>query len=163
MVPTPLPILAQYVQALGPTFVAIVAAVIASVIAWRQWKTAQAKVLLDLFERRMALSIEVRDAVNEVLHSRKDRSRDDLAITMDYMRSLRKSQFLFGPEIQNYLTDLQVVLFQYCGYRLYIAEGGTPSDEDIRSANESADKLRDSFRDFPKVIAPYVNMHQKLS
>jgi hypothetical protein len=40
----------QYIQALGPTVVAVVAAGIAGYIAWRQWRTAHDKLSFDLFE-----------------------------------------------------------------------------------------------------------------
>jgi hypothetical protein len=50
-----LPIWLEYAKALGPSFVAVVAASIAGTIAYRQWRTAQNKLKLDLFEKRMAI------------------------------------------------------------------------------------------------------------
>jgi hypothetical protein len=47
-----LPSCVQYIQALGPTFVAVVAAGIAGYIAWRQWRTAHDKLTFDLYEKR---------------------------------------------------------------------------------------------------------------
>jgi hypothetical protein len=41
----------EYVQALAPTVVAIIAALIASYIAWRQWRTAHDKLSFDLYEK----------------------------------------------------------------------------------------------------------------
>ena len=54
MQPSQLPLCVQYVQALAPTFVAIVAAGIAGYIAFRQWRTAQDRLSFDLFEKRFA-------------------------------------------------------------------------------------------------------------
>src|SRR6516165_2867269 len=57
-----LPYWVQYVQALGPTVVAVIAALIAGYIAWRQWRTAHGqwrtahdKLSFDLYEKRFAV------------------------------------------------------------------------------------------------------------
>lgn len=52
---TQLPLWVEYVKALGTPVVALIAASIAGVIAYRQWVTARNKLKLDLFDRRMAV------------------------------------------------------------------------------------------------------------
>jgi hypothetical protein len=39
----------------GPAFIALIAVIIASMIQYRQWKTAQDKLKLDLFEKRVCI------------------------------------------------------------------------------------------------------------
>jgi len=57
-----LPYWIQSIQALGPTVVAIIAALIAGYIAWRQWRTAHRQwrtahdqLSFDLYEKRFAV------------------------------------------------------------------------------------------------------------
>lgn len=50
-----LPLYIEYIKALGPTIVALIAASIAGVIAYRQWKTARNKLKLDLFDKRLTI------------------------------------------------------------------------------------------------------------
>jgi hypothetical protein len=47
-----LPYGVEIIRAVGPTIVAIIAAAIALVIGWRQWRTSHDKLKFDLFERR---------------------------------------------------------------------------------------------------------------
>jgi hypothetical protein len=49
-----------------PVVTAIIAALVA-VIAWLQWRTAQEKVLLDLFDRRFAVYEELRAIIGQHL------------------------------------------------------------------------------------------------
>ncbi len=49
----------QWLQALGPTISSVVIGSIAAYVAWRQWRTAQDKIQLDLFDRRFALFLDV--------------------------------------------------------------------------------------------------------
>jgi len=60
-----LPIWLVYVQALGPPFVAFVFGAVAAMIAWRQWKTANDKLRLDLFDRRWKVFDAVKLMVNK--------------------------------------------------------------------------------------------------
>jgi hypothetical protein len=53
--PSQLPFWLQYVQALGPTTVAVVVGAVAAYIAWRQWRTANDRLRFDLFEKRAAV------------------------------------------------------------------------------------------------------------
>jgi len=47
----------QSVQALGPTVVAVIAALFALYIGRRQWKTAHDRLSFDLFEKRFARAL----------------------------------------------------------------------------------------------------------
>jgi len=58
-----LPYCVQYVQALGPTVVAVVAALFALYIGLRQWRTAHYRLSLDMFEKRFAVYKAVKDFV----------------------------------------------------------------------------------------------------
>ena len=52
---TCLPYWVHVIQAVGPSFVAVIAAVIAGLIAFRQWQTARTRIKLDLFNERFEL------------------------------------------------------------------------------------------------------------
>jgi len=62
-----LPYWVQYVQALAPAVVAIIAALIAGYIAWRQYKTAHYRLCLDMFEKRFAVYKATQDLLTIAL------------------------------------------------------------------------------------------------
>jgi hypothetical protein len=90
----------------GPPFVALVVAFVASIIQYNQWRTARDKVRLDLFEQRLDIYNELFIYVNEKL------LRSD--ITQDEFRALEKAmnaaQFLFPKNVCSYLNDLKSLI-----------------------------------------------------
>ncbi|QEE47480.1 hypothetical protein FVA81_24005 [Rhizobium sp. WL3] len=76
---------------------------IAAVIAWRQWRTAQDKVKLDLFDRRFAVFMDVRRLVSEAYQLGKF---TDPTLPNE---TIAKARFLFGDEIQEELGRLHAL------------------------------------------------------
>ena len=69
-------------------------------IAYRQWKTAQNKLKLDLFDRRFAIYFATREFIKLTLSST---AGDGLDLT--YLQQIRLAQWLFGHEICAYLEN----------------------------------------------------------
>ncbi len=77
-------------------------AMIATYIAWQQWKTNQRKLVMDRFDRRLRIYEEVRKILSIVL-------RDANASTDELLRfriSVSEADFLFGPEIVEYIDEV---------------------------------------------------------
>ncbi|AJY67697.1 hypothetical protein [Burkholderia glumae] len=94
----------EYAKGLPAAVVALLAAFIAATIAFRQYRVAKAKLNLDLFERRYELFDLVWDYASHVSHNGvgwlHGEQRIDLANTQP------KIQFLFGPEIADYVHEI---------------------------------------------------------
>ncbi|WP_155737525.1 hypothetical protein [Agrobacterium tumefaciens] len=73
---------------------------VAGVIAWRQWRTAQDKVKLDLFDRRFAVFMDARRLVSEAVALGKitDQNLPNEVIA--------RGRFLFGDEVLAKLGEL---------------------------------------------------------
>ena len=83
-----------------PVFVATLAiGGLAALIAWRQWKVAQAKLKLDLFEKRYVIFLATWGELSHVVNSDISFQRSG---ELDNLRP--QAQFLFGDEIFTYLT-----------------------------------------------------------
>lgn len=63
-----LPMWIEYVKALGTPVVALVAASIAGVIAYRQWRTARNKLKLDLFDKRVEVYAAAVELIKEIVY-----------------------------------------------------------------------------------------------
>ena len=154
-----LPILVQYIQALGPTFIAVIAGAIASMIAWRQWKTAHQRGVLDLFERRMAVYQDLRSVISSIVTSGHSTTETFLEFTW----AADKVSVLFGPEVQAYIANLRHDLNIHVTQCTMIDKlGGEARATAIRVQSEKFERLAAFYDEFPKLIAPYVEMHQKI-
>lgn len=96
-----------------------VIAIVATSIAWQQWKTNQLKLELDLYDRRLKVYEEVRQILSIIVRDAKA-SYDDL---LKFRRAVSEADFLFGPEIPAHVEEiyqrgvkLQYWSGQYCDY-----------------------------------------------
>lgn len=90
----------SYGTALGAPFVALVAALIAGSIAYRQWKTAQNKLKMDLFDKRMELYELVEGALAHMV-----RRTLNGETYRDYRIAVKKLPWLCSKEVQDFVED----------------------------------------------------------
>jgi hypothetical protein len=98
-----LPSCVQYIQALGPTFVAVVAAGIAGYIAWRQWRTAHDKLTFDLYDRRFKVYEATRFFLFTAITQGQVNGDDYRA----FLNGLRGAEFLFNKETVGRLVNIR--------------------------------------------------------
>jgi len=76
--------------------------ILATYIAWQQWKTNQQKLNLERYERRLRVYEEVRKILSIIARDAKV-STDDL---LKFRTSVSEADFLFAPEIPVYIDEL---------------------------------------------------------
>jgi hypothetical protein len=78
-------------------------AVFVALVGFFQWRTAQDKAALDLFERRHEIFLVVREAVGQMVSSSPgfDRARE-----IEFLQMMERAYFFFGDDVQNYLKTL---------------------------------------------------------
>lgn len=84
-----------YISAL---FVPMIA-VFGALIAYRQWRTAQNKLKLDLFDRRLVIYEAARDYISSVMTSGKTTNEKEFG----FLTGTRGAKWLFNDEITQYL------------------------------------------------------------
>lgn len=72
-------------------------------VAWRQHRTAQEKLRLDLFEKRWAVYVALRDFLSVVLR----RATIDIEDLRAFTLGAAQAQFLFGQGINDYLAEVK--------------------------------------------------------
>lgn len=79
-----------------------VIAIVATYIAWQQWKTNQLKLYLDRYDRRLKIYEEVRQILSIIVRDAKASYHD----LMQFKRAVSEADFLFGPEIPAYIDEI---------------------------------------------------------
>lgn len=77
-------------------------AIVATYIAWQQWKTNQRKLVMDRYDRRLRIYEEVRKILSIVMRDAKA-STEDL---LKFRTSVSEADFLFAPEIIAYIDEI---------------------------------------------------------
>ena len=84
-------------------FIAVTTAIFVAVVAFLQWRTAQQKAALDLFDRRYAIYEIVRKAVETMTSNS---NAFDLEREVEFMQAMERAYFFFGDDVVSYLERL---------------------------------------------------------
>jgi hypothetical protein len=87
---------------LTPAFITLVVGLIASLVAYLQYKANRDKLRLDLFSKRLEAFEKLQDYLRDVLGEGRVTNKG-LSLLAE---ARAKSRFLFGPEIESYFDEL---------------------------------------------------------
>jgi hypothetical protein len=122
-------------------------------------RSAQQKLILDLFEKRWSIVAELREVIGEVLRT----GNVSHEANVNFCSATDRAAFLFGPEVTSYLAKLRASLSKHKAARADI-------DSNIdRRRDKAADIQYREFEviqgfntSFDPLIAPYMQMHDKV-
>lgn len=91
----------ELVKGMPAAFVALVIGLIAASIAYRQYRVAHAKLKLDLFDKRYTIFLDTWTILSSVVSSGVQATG---GLTTPFNNLIPQAAFLFGSDIENYLT-----------------------------------------------------------
>lgn len=97
-----------YWAALGTPIVAFAAAAVAALIAYRNWRTAQNKLKLDLYDRRKKVLTEIREMIRTTTEYQM--VTDDTVA--DFEKAINEAEWLFGEDVYAHLANTTLDLFE---------------------------------------------------
>jgi uncharacterized membrane protein YccC len=150
-----LPLWMQYVQALGPTVVAIVVGLVAGHIAWRQWRTANHRLRLDLFEKRYAVYEAIKNVIGHVqLHGQI--TADELG---GFYAAVRGAEFLFKGKTRNFITKISDAAFRARMVTFARERQGDRASEAVIDREEDLlDVLRSAEQQLEQLFSRYLDL-----
>lgn len=138
-----------YVDLLSALLTPLIA-VIATYIAYQQYRANQLKLRHDLYDRRL----QVFNAVAEFLAHVMREGTTDRAQLMTLLQKTRESYFLFGNQVSKYVTELYEKGVDLEYYDKQLDHSGLPvGEERTRLAHQQGDLLK-WFADQFDVIRP---------
>jgi|SRR5450759_693840 hypothetical protein len=78
--------------------IAAITTIFVATVAFLQWRTAQQKAVLDLFERRHAIYEIVRNAVGTIASNS---TAFDQGREVEFMQAMERAYFFFGDDVEN--------------------------------------------------------------
>jgi len=112
----------ELVKGLPAAFVTLIIGIIAASVAYRQYRTARAKLNLDLYDRRFELFDTTWGFLSSIVQGDLVRQKDHREILNNLLPSAR---FLFGEEIASYLDkiiSLHIELFKLTNRQLEVLQ-----------------------------------------
>jgi hypothetical protein len=152
-----LPLWMQWIQAIATGAIAIFAAF----IAYRQ--TAHQRVVLDLFERRMAVYEAARSVIGEIMRE----GAADTALFFRYVQATDRLPLLFGDEVVEFsdLTRKRINKLSVHRAMIKAQNDGTFVPNYAAHVDQEAktlDEISKFYDEFATLVMLYVRMTQKL-
>ncbi len=145
------PVWIQVLQALLTPAIAIAVAV----IGFLQWRTAHQKVILDLFNRRMAVYEKLGRSMRMMNISAKISDDSDRL----FLEAQAEATFVFGRDVQEYFRELWLVFTES---RTLTRDNGYDSDVTTAQHLKLMRTINDFYEKGSDRFAPYMRMDQKL-
>lgn len=148
--------LRPYIELFSASLTPLIA-IIATYIAYQQYRNNRAKLRHDLFERRMVIYDKAGELIIRGTESRKLNTEDLVA----YAQALNEAEFLFGKDVCNYLKELDKQLHRKRVLELTI---GTESVEDRHPLILEVRDIERWFDNQPEILnqrfMKYLNLKQ---
>ena len=135
-------------------------AAFAALIAYLQWVTAHQKIVLELFDKRLAAFQEIQAALIPIMRNGAVTQEDFFA----FARAVERCRFLFGDDVHEYLAELRKKMSFMSAYTDQTI-GQRTEPERSRLIDKKYNYLND-LADFEKhgvpLFAPYMKLDQKM-
>jgi len=138
-------------------------AVFAAFIAYRQWRTAHQRVVLDLFERRMAIYDAARAVIGEIVRE----GAAEEGVFFRYVQATDRLPLLFGDEVVKYSNETRERINQLTLHTTMVRANsqGQAVPNFVHHVNEKGRILGEIVKfydEFSALVMPYVRMTQSV-
>jgi hypothetical protein len=148
----------QYIQALGPTIVAIVVGAIAAYIAYRQWLTAHYRLRFDVYEKRFAAYDATRSLISTITFHGQT-TPEDLG---NFYNGIKGAEFLFDGGTRDFMMKIGDLAFKARMARFALERSPNHPNQDrlIDQEEDFLELLRDQGQDqrLEKKFARYLDL-----
>jgi hypothetical protein len=120
---------------------AIIVSIVVAVVQYAQWRTANQKVVIDLYDRRLKVYQQLEKAISPVL---RDGEVNGAAFN-EFMIGQADATFLFGEDVQEYLKSLRKCFAWLLSMR----------NEVIENSPKRAESIDTKFKYIAEIVAFY--------
>lgn len=137
----------------------VVIAGFGALIAYFQWRTTHQRVVLDLFERRVAVFQEIENAAKAMLNA-VTRKEIDSAF-WSFVRAEANARFLFGAEVAIHLADRRADCAAIAAFS-DVSEDHPEWRQMKERQYEALKHLADFVQNSASLFSPYIRLDQKM-
>ena len=134
-------------------FAALIAAATVS-IAFFQWRTAQQKVVIDVFEERYKIYQQLRTAVSDYLQT----LVFQLEARRNFFEAMSRARYYFGAEVDSYLTSILRDINTAHLFDRYAERPSAKIDDQVDRLN----RINAFYTEIDKMFVPYMRIDQKM-
>jgi len=133
---------------------------VAAYIAWRQWRTSQDRLVLELFDRRFQVFQELTRTIAGAFQKTGVKI-SDLA---NFDAATEKARYLFGAEVHEYLKDVRKKLIDIHAIETALAEmpDGASRTRAEAKITDALNEMHAFYGKLAEMVTPYMRMTTKI-
>jgi hypothetical protein len=140
------------------TWVGVVIAFGVALISYAQWRTANQRVVLDLFQKRIDVYEDIESALGVVLRE----GKVDEDAFRRFLTSKLAARFLFGRDVLAYLDSIyKDIVSLNTIYRDDVIDTKPDREALINKKYDAFNHIAEFAQNAPEIFAPYMRMNQK--
>ncbi|MGD0335223.1 MAG: hypothetical protein ABSA90_18520 [Xanthobacteraceae bacterium] len=128
--------------------------IVGAIISYFQWRTAQQKVALDLFDSRYEIYEDLRKIVTEFMGNLEFNNE----LQRSYLYAQNRARFYFGAEVEDYLEMLRIDMMRGHYFDRF-------ADRQAVNVNEQVarlDRIAAFYNEIDKMFIPYMRNDQRM-
>lgn len=137
----------------------ITIAVVVAVVQYAQWRTANQKVVVDLYDRRLKVFAKIEGAIGQVV---REGNCDNTAF-YEFSQGQADARFLFGNDVLDYLQELRKCLSFMVSFSDVVIDRSADREKLINKKSEMMTKFMNFYQESPALFGPYIGLTQKLT
>jgi hypothetical protein len=145
---------------MSATLISIAAIIVSIVVAgvqYAQWRTANQKVVIDLYDRRLKVYQQLEKAIGPVLRE----GEVSAAAFKEFMIGQADATFLFGEDVQEYLKSLRKCFAALLGMTKEFIDNSPERAKLVETKSKYLLEIVTFYDTAPRLFAPYMKLTQK--
>jgi hypothetical protein len=136
---------------------AIIVSVVVAIVQYAQWRTANQKVVVDLFDRRLKVYNQLADGISPVVRE----GEVSGSAFNEFMIGQADATFLFGDDVQDYLKELRRCFAWLMSMTNEVIDNSPKRAELIDTKFKYIAEIVAFYDKAPALLAPYMKLAQK--
>lgn len=135
----------------------VTVAVIVAVVQYAQWRIANQKVVVDLYDRRLKVFHQLESAVDIVM---RDGEANGNAF-QNFAIAQADARFLFGDDVKTYLQTLRESFAWLMSFTNAVIDQSENRSALIDTKYKHIGKIIDFYKEAPAIFGPYISLSHK--
>lgn len=127
-------------------------------VAERNWQTSNEKIVLELFDKRLAIFEDIRGIVTEVVST----GKAPFPVQFRLLQAIDRVPYFFGPEVQDYVRGLHHLLSDLDTANAMMESDDPERPKWVNKRTEKFVAVGDFYKEAPALFGPYLRAHQKV-
>ncbi|MBS0536946.1 MAG: hypothetical protein JSR72_23045 [Proteobacteria bacterium] len=135
----------------------VTVAIVVALVQYAQWRTANQKVVVDLYDRRLRIFQQLEGAIAPVMRE----AEVNADAFQNFAIGQAESRFLFGDDVKEYLQTLRESFAWPMAFTNTVIDHSEDRENLVNTKYDHIKRIVDFYSKGPELFAPYIKLEHK--